>query len=130
MKTRRAVLGSASRFARPSAGIAPTLVGLLAFACWAGCGAQGDKNNTIVTTGNGAPTLSGPASSSGSNTAGGGMFVASTCTGPACDLAGGDMSLPAPPGCGDGVLAKDEACDDGNTVSGDGCAANCLATEP
>jgi fibro-slime domain-containing protein len=36
---------------------------------------------------------------------------------------------PAPPGCGDGVLTPDEACDDGNRESGDGCAANCLSVE-
>lgn len=38
----------------------------------------------------------------------------------------------APPGpnCGNGVLTSDEACDDGNTVSGDGCANNCLNVEP
>jgi fibro-slime domain-containing protein len=36
---------------------------------------------------------------------------------------------PAPPGCGNGDLTSDEACDDGNTVSGDGCAANCLQVE-
>ena len=28
--------------------------------------------------------------------------------------------------CGDGVLTQDEACDDGNAVAGDGCAADCL----
>jgi cysteine-rich repeat protein len=28
-------------------------------------------------------------------------------------------------GCGDGTIAGHEACDDGNTVSGDGCDANC-----
>jgi len=38
----------------------------------------------------------------------------------------------APPGpnCGNGALTDDEACDDGNTVSGDGCANNCLSVEP
>jgi fibro-slime domain-containing protein len=38
----------------------------------------------------------------------------------------------APPGpnCGNGEKTKDEACDDGNTVSGDGCANNCLYVEP
>ena len=38
----------------------------------------------------------------------------------------------APPGpnCGNGQLTSDEACDDGNTVSGDGCANNCLSVEP
>src|SRR5215203_1276012 len=32
---------------------------------------------------------------------------------------------PAPPGCGDGVLTDDEACDDGNTTGSDGCQGNC-----
>ena len=27
--------------------------------------------------------------------------------------------------CGDGILDDDEACDDGNTVDGDGCSADC-----
>lgn len=31
------------------------------------------------------------------------------------------------PGCGDGVLDGGETCDDGNTVGGDGCSADCLA---
>jgi fibro-slime domain-containing protein len=37
---------------------------------------------------------------------------------------------PTPPGCGNGELTKDEACDDGNTTPGDGCAGNCLRVEP
>src|SRR5438876_6407974 len=32
--------------------------------------------------------------------------------------------------CGDGVLTQDEACDDGNTVSGDGCSSDCRTVEP
>jgi fibro-slime domain-containing protein len=32
--------------------------------------------------------------------------------------------------CGDKDRTKDEACDDGNRVDGDGCAANCLAVDP
>ena len=32
--------------------------------------------------------------------------------------------------CGNGVLTSDEVCDDGNTVSGDGCSGNCKAIEP
>jgi cysteine-rich repeat protein len=32
--------------------------------------------------------------------------------------------------CGDALLAGNETCDDGNTVSGDGCSAECLAVEP
>jgi fibro-slime domain-containing protein len=37
---------------------------------------------------------------------------------------------PTPPNCGNGELTKDEACDDGNTTPGDGCAGNCLRVEP
>lgn len=36
---------------------------------------------------------------------------------------------PPTAGCGDGELTGDEACDDSNTVGGDGCSANCLAVE-
>ena len=32
--------------------------------------------------------------------------------------------------CGDGVRTSDEACDDGNTVAGDGCSADCRTVEP
>jgi fibro-slime domain-containing protein len=37
----------------------------------------------------------------------------------------------APPGpnCGNGELTQDEACDDGNRLDSDGCAANCLSVE-
>jgi fibro-slime domain-containing protein len=37
-----------------------------------------------------------------------------------------DTSGDAPPNCGDGILDNDEACDDGNRKSDDGCSANCL----
>ena len=55
---------------------------------------------------------------------GGGSFLSTGQSQPGIDLE------PAPPGCGDGALTKDEACDDGNRVSGDGCTANCLRVEP
>ncbi len=32
--------------------------------------------------------------------------------------------------CGDGVVNDGEACDDGNTVAGDGCSANCAIESP
>lgn len=32
--------------------------------------------------------------------------------------------------CGDAILDPDEACDDGNTIDGDGCYASCLAIGP
>ena len=35
----------------------------------------------------------------------------------------------SPAGCGDGILAATEVCDDGNTQSGDGCSADCATLE-
>jgi fibro-slime domain-containing protein len=35
-----------------------------------------------------------------------------------------------PAGCGDGILTADEACDDANRTSGDGCSETCLVVEP
>ena len=32
--------------------------------------------------------------------------------------------------CGDGLIAGDESCDDGNSVSGDGCSANSPGIPP
>jgi fibro-slime domain-containing protein len=32
--------------------------------------------------------------------------------------------------CGDGVRTSDEACDDGNTKDGDGCAGDCRSVDP
>jgi len=32
--------------------------------------------------------------------------------------------------CGNNVLTSDEVCDDGNTVSGDGCSGDCKTIEP
>jgi cysteine-rich repeat protein len=37
-----------------------------------------------------------------------------------------DCTVPA---CGDGVLDGGEVCDDGNTVGGDGCSADCTALD-
>jgi cysteine-rich repeat protein len=34
-----------------------------------------------------------------------------------------------PAACGNGVKEADEVCDDGNTISGDGCRADCLGDE-
>lgn len=35
-----------------------------------------------------------------------------------------------PPGCGDSLLTPGEQCDDGNTMSGDGCSATCMSEPP
>jgi cysteine-rich repeat protein len=42
----------------------------------------------------------------------------------ACLAAAGSASC-VPPGCGDSLVQNDEACDDGNMASGDGCSAAC-----
>jgi fibro-slime domain-containing protein len=54
----------------------------------------------------------------------------------ACDPSNGDVCGDAgasdtpDPTCGDGLINKDgEVCDDGNTVSGDGCTADCAQIE-
>jgi fibro-slime domain-containing protein len=36
---------------------------------------------------------------------------------------------PTPAGCGNGLLAETEACDDGNAANGDGCASDCAFVE-
>jgi fibro-slime domain-containing protein len=103
------------------------LLGLLALAFPVACGAGGeDTPPTKVTNDNLPPD--GTRAPGGANNPSGGSFVMEDCTGPSCDITS-TANLPAPPGCGNGQRTDDEACDDGNNVSGDGCAANCLATE-
>jgi fibro-slime domain-containing protein len=60
---------------------------------------------------------------SGGNEAGGSTSGFVTCEGVAClppEAAPPTVSL-----CGDGRIGDKEACDDGNTVAGDGCDASC-----
>jgi fibro-slime domain-containing protein len=73
------------------------------------------------------PSGGGNAGTLGTQGGGGGGISLSTAQSTQPD---DTANKPAPPGCGDGNLTKDEACDDGNKVSGDGCAANCLRVEP
>jgi fibro-slime domain-containing protein len=98
-----------------SAGLIAILASSLVFACSSAEVAAPDPS----TNSNGG--AGGP---SGRGSTGGGISL-STKAGRPVD----NSSKPAPPGCGDGVLTKDEACDDGNRVSGDGCSANCLQVE-
>ena len=48
------------------------------------------------------------------------------CCTSACSFGIGDTRLLV---CGDSVRESDEACDDGNTIDGDGCSRDCLSTE-
>lgn len=70
----------------------------------------------------------------GCSTSGGGGLLGNGTTNDGTGGDGGlggdvDINGRAPPGCGDGKLTSDEACDDSNKNSGDGCAANCLSVE-
>jgi cysteine-rich repeat protein len=56
-----------------------------------------------------------------------------TVNGDACTQDGGEAGVCnagacVPEGCGDGVLADPEECDDGNTENGDGCESDCTFT--
>jgi len=75
----------------------------------------------------------GPSGSGGNS--GDGPIINLDATGPTVKLDARSPSRTgsdAPPGpnCGNSELTSDEACDDGNTDSGDGCANNCLSVEP
>jgi len=92
------------------------LFGFLVVACGADSAPPRERDIGAGGTGNSGPTNGGARSDGSSGKV---------------DLGITDMpsEKPAPPGCGDGVLTSDEACDDGNTQSGDGCIANCLQVE-
>jgi cysteine-rich repeat protein len=48
---------------------------------------------------------------------------------PAGTRCGDPVGCISPGDCGDGLISGDEMCDDGNTIGGDGCAANCRSLE-
>ncbi|MEY2930694.1 MAG: hypothetical protein RL033_1443 [Pseudomonadota bacterium] len=100
-------------------------LGLLAAVFVASCGAGGEDTDPEVAGPRLNPDGTPVPGNGGSAT--GGTFVGQDCMGEGCNLAGGELTLP--PGCGNGVLTDDEACDDGNKASGDGCAEDCLLTE-
>src|SRR5262245_516158 len=106
-----------------------TFVGAVALAVLAGCGAGGDDGGGVLTAGGGSGV--GPVIGAGGNSGPGPtpLLPGEECIGSSCSLANGGEGV-APPNCGDGALTADEACDDGNRESGDGCSATCLATEP
>ena len=96
---------------------------LLILSCSAGSkpGAQVTTRPEASAAGSGA----GGGSSVGLFGTAGGVGI-NTCDQPG---SGCGANTPAPVNCGDGMLTSDEACDDGNVASGDGCSANCLSVE-
>ena len=74
----------------------------------------------------GAGGSTGPTGGNG----GGNTGTTGGATGPTIKLdalPGADAAVDRPGGgsCGDGILERNESCDDGNTVSGDGCSRIC-----
>jgi fibro-slime domain-containing protein len=90
------------------------LLGLVASACSASGG-----DSSIGRGGDGSATA-------GASAQGGGLHL-SGGNGPILSTGGGETV--AAPNCGNGELTDDEACDDGNKVSGDGCSDTCLQVE-
>jgi cysteine-rich repeat protein len=75
---------------------------------------------------------SGGSSGASSTTTGGTLDIGLAGSDPGSDAGNGGASDVDTSGCGDGLLqatALGEACDDGNSVSGDGCSADCMAIE-
>lgn len=104
-----------------------------------GCGAP--ANGTSAGSSGGTPPLSAtggatPLGTTGGQGQGGGPGIsvptaggsgAVGTAGTAGDCSGDDCQV----GCGNGIIdpGLDEACDDGNIVSGDGCTADCRSVE-
>ncbi|HEY3257131.1 MAG TPA: arabinofuranosidase catalytic domain-containing protein, partial [Polyangiaceae bacterium] len=92
---------------------------LIAAALVAACGAKTVDLGIDPANAKSGPSGVADAGGSASNDAKGGAApVGSSGNG-----SGADGSVPQ--ACGDGDLDPDEACDDGNDRSGDGCSANC-----
>jgi fibro-slime domain-containing protein len=91
--------------------------GLILVACSAGAGERSDSSRGGVSGG----TFDNPQAGSGGSGGSGGFGLGGT---------GGRISGPPGPDCGNSERSSSEACDDGNTADGDGCAQDCLAIEP
>ena len=76
-----------------------------------------------------------PQSSSSGGSGSGGLNLSTASSGGSVTLATANGPVntkvdgPPTPGCGDKILTKDEACDDGNQESNDGCGSNCRYVE-
>ena len=93
-------------------------IAVVVLASCAACGAGGDGDRD-------------PSQAGGKSGKGGGGNSGSAVAGTFSNAVGGKGSMPidALKGCGDGMRSEYEACDDGNTESGDGCSADCRGIE-
>lgn len=86
-----------------------------------------DSGSTSSTGDGGTATTDEPSGSESDATAGtttGTTLPGTTTTAATTDALTGDTDAPVP-SCGDGELGPLELCDDGNSVDGDGCNADC-----
>ena len=98
---------------------------VLLLATVATLGAVACNGDPVIQDGQGGGGGAGGGAGGGGGTAGtagaGGVVVKLDA------LPGADASIDRPGGgtCGDGIIERNEGCDDGNTVSGDGCSRIC-----
>jgi fibro-slime domain-containing protein len=114
-----------SRFVRSWA---PVYVALLAFACGADPQVSVPSNGQHGGTDSGGSSSDGARSGSGATAGSLSIPVAGDGSGeagaaPICPV--GEPGCADEPGCGDGVVDPGEACDDGNSLPGDGCNGVC-----
>jgi fibro-slime domain-containing protein len=99
---------------------------LLVFACTAASVALSCSSGSIID--NGGEAAGGSAAAGGGGIGGGGAS-----TGPGGGTGWGGLTTPDAAGvdrpgggtCGDGIIERNEGCDDGNTEGGDGCSRIC-----
>ncbi|HEY3498242.1 MAG TPA: DUF4215 domain-containing protein [Polyangiaceae bacterium] len=104
---------------------APFLVPGLVFFGLAASACSADAPNPVNRR---PPVGSGGSGSSGASNTGGTINPGTGGNGGTISVVPPDEQKP--PNCGDGNLTPDEACEDGNKVSGDGCNEFCLQVEP
>ena len=80
-------------------------------------------------TGSLPPPIGGGAAGAGADAGGSAGFGTGDGGIDPC-VATGTCDAGSHPGCGDGILTADEACDDHNQADGDGCSRSCLVVEP
>jgi fibro-slime domain-containing protein len=101
-------------------------------ALWVGCGGNSPE---VVVGGGDKDASTGSSDGAGSTSTGTGVISLGDSQvvdpfAPLCDGACSEGAATVPPVCGDGKINQpDEKCDDGNTVSGDGCTGNCQQIE-
>lgn len=139
--------GGSGVVGRLALGVCAAALGVTALTACGSAGGDDKISAPLKPTGSTSSTTTGTATTpTGSETGGGGMEnqPPNASTGvPTTDTNGDGVvdeqdgilipddkgDKPPPEGCGDGVAADEEACDDGNNESGDGCSDNCYEAE-